>query len=332
MEEKIEKELNENKAPVEETKKAKELVQINKPDGDKESFEIERERSTLYADYKKSRKISNIITCVVLVVGLAGVILITQQSLPLTITGWSLMGATVLGLVAYYIVNKNKFPNKTREYIKTITKLINEHTFRADEFTDVVTDPQEKFDISELIADGVYQDVAIAQSRNVVRGKYAGKDFLYAEVALFKQQATRNKKEGPMFVGKYISYPNNLEMKGRIVINLKKSDTPLDVPTGVGDLTVLKEQPNLGVYGLKETDVEKVLGKKFYAGLLEDLAIKEHLINVNVVVWAGKSAIYFSYDDAAMGLPFDKEFDRKPYDQMADNLSDAFALLNKIGK
>lgn len=338
MEEKIEKELNENEAPVEakveETKEKAELVTIGKPDNSEESFDktIERERSALYENYKKSRKISNIITVCVLVVGLAGVILITQKSLALSITGWSLMGATIIGLIVYYAINKNKFPNKTREYIKLITKLINENTFADKRFTEVVTDPKEKFDVAELIADGVYADVAIAQSRNVVRGKFDGKKFLYSEIALFKQQATRNKKEGPMFVGKYVSFPNELEMKGRIVINIKKSDSPLDLPTGVGDLSVLEENSNLAVYGLKETNVEKVLGKKFYAGLQQALALKEHLINVNVVVWAGKSAVYFSYDDGAMGLPFDKPFERKAYDQMADNLTDTFELLSKIGK
>ena len=352
MEEKIENELKENNDPVEEVPTEvqaqeqepqkqeaeeapkKNLVSVEKPDNNEEGFDkvIERERSVLFNEYKKSRKISNIITVGVLLVGLAGVICITQKNMALTIVGWSLMGATVLGLIIYYAINKNKFPNRTREYIKLITKMINENTFKNEQFTDVVTDPEEKFDVAEVIGDGVYADLGIAQSRNVVRGKFAGKDFLYGEVALFKPQQPKAKKEGPVFVGKYISYPNNLQMKGRIIVNIKKSESPLDLPTKIEDLTALHESANLAVYGLKETDYERVLGKKFFKEFTEDLALKDHLINVNLVVWAGKSAVYFSYDDGAMGLPFDKPFDKQPYDQMADNLTDAFELLNKIGK
>ena len=334
MEENKELELNENEAPKEEAEKKQNLVNIKKPDNEEEGFDkvIERERSNLFEDYKKSRKISNIITVFVLLAGLAGVICITQQNMALTIVGWSLMGATIVGLVVFYAVNKNKFPNKTRAYIKLITKTINENTFKDERFTDVVTDPEEKFDVAEVIGDGVYADLGLAQSRNVVRGKFAGKNFLYSEVALFKPQATRSKKEGPVFVGKYISFPNELEMKGRIVINIRKTESPLDLPTKTDDLTVLEEKPQSVVYGLKETNFEKVLGKKFLANFSEDLALKDHLINVNLVVWAGKSAIYFSYDDGAMGLPFDKPFERQAYDQMADNLTDAFELLSKIGK
>ena len=334
MEENKELELNENEAPKEEAEKKQNLVNIQKPDNEEEGFDkvIERERSNLFEDYKKSRKISNIITVFVLLAGLAGVICITQQNMALTIVGWSLMGATIIGLVVFYAVNKNKFPNKTRAYIKLITKMINENTFKDERFTDVVTDPEEKFDVAEVIGDGVYADLGLAQSRNVVRGKFAGKNFLYSEVALFKPQATRSKKEGPVFVGKYISFPNELEMKGRIVINIRKTESPLDLPTKTDDLTVLEEKPQSVVYGLKETNFEKVLGKKFLANFSEDLALKDHLINVNLVVWAGKSAIYFSYDDGAMGLPFDKPFERQAYDQMADNLTDAFELLSKIGK
>ena len=88
-----------------------------------------------------------------------------------------------------------------------------------------------------------YADLGLAQSRNVVRGKFAGKNFLYSEVALFKPQASRSKKEGPVFVGKYISFPNELEMKGRIVINIRKTESPLDLPTKTDDLTVLEEKP-----------------------------------------------------------------------------------------
>lgn len=337
MEEKIENELKENEAPVEEAKENvvnTKLVSIDKPDNSEENFDrvIERERSSLYSEYTKSRKVSNIITVAIMFVAVGSVICVTQKSMVFNIIGWCLIGLCAVGLVVYYALNRNKFPNKTKAYIKLITKLINENTFRDEKITDAETDPEEKFDVAEVIGDGVYADLGLAQSRNVVRAKYSGNKFLCAEVALFKPQATRSKKEGPVFVGKYVSLQNELEMKGRIILTIKRNESPLDLPTKTDDLTVLKEEPTLVVYGPKETDYEKVLGKKFYKEFVDRLALKDHLINVNLVVWAGKSAVYFSYDDGAMGLPFDKPFDRKPYDQMADNLSDALELLTKIGK
>ena len=335
MEEKIENEVVETEEIAEETttKQDSNIITIEKPDESEESFDrtIERERQVLFTDYQKSRKISNIITIVVLLIGLGGVILITQKNLVMTIIGWSLMGATVVGMLIFYIVNKNKFPNKTREYIKTVTRLINEQTFKDKRFTDVKTNPEERFDVSEVIGDKVYSGLAQAQSRNVVHGKFDGQDFLYSEVALFKAQTSR-KKEAPVFVGKYISTANKLEMKGRIILNIKRTESPLDLPTEIGDLTVLNETPNLAVYGLKETDAEKVLGKKFYNSFIKEFELKDHLVNVVLVVWAGKSAAYISYDDGAMGLPFDKPVDKNAYDQMSDNLAKAFELLTKIGK
>ena len=343
MEEKIEKELNNNEEKPTEVQAKQEssaeeanknIVVIEKPDTTEESYDkvVERERSTLFAAYQKSRKISNLITVFVLLAGVGGVVLITRQNMVCTIIGWALMGATILGMIIFYFVTRNKFPDKTREYIKLIQKKFNENMYADANFTDVTTDPNEKFDVSEVIADGVYDAVAIAQSRNVIHGKYDGKNFLAAEVALFKQQVSRGKKEAPLFVGKYISFPNSLEMKGRIVINIKNPESPLDLPTGVADITALEDKPNLAVYGLKETNVEKVLGKKFYERFLNDFALKDHLVNVNLVVWAGKTAIYCSYDDGAMGLPFDKPFDKTGQNQMVENSLDAFELFNKIGK
>ena len=331
-----EKEQKVEEAPVEaapqEEKPNENLIKIGKPNEDEEAYDavIEKERASLYGDYNKSRKYSNIITVAVLVVALAGMILAFQENMILTIIGWALIGVTIIGMLVYYFVNRNKFPNKTREYIKTITRLINEQNFKNEAFNEVVTDPTEKFDISSIIGDGVYSEVASAQSRNIVRGKYNEKEFMYAEVALFKKAAT--KKDGPMFVGKYISVPNKLEMRNRIVINIKNGEKAVDLPNAVSDLTKVVETPTLDVYGLKETKPELVVGKKFYESFVNEFALKDSLVNVNLVVWAGRTAIYLSYDDAAMGLPFDKPFNKEAYEQMFNNVDKFFELNEKIGK
>ena len=118
-----------------------------------------------------------------------------------------------------YVVNKNKFPNKTKAYIKDLTRRLNENTFKDERFTDVRSNPEEKMDLEDVVGDSVYDNLATVASRNVVRGKFNDAEFLYGEVALGK--ATTNKKEGPIFVGKYISMPNKLELRGRIIIKSK---------------------------------------------------------------------------------------------------------------
>lgn len=328
--------LEKNVAPQENSEaQAISLITFEKPKLDAPSYDktVEEARDELYKAYRKSRKISNIITIVVLIAGLGGMLCITQNDPNLAflpIIGWVIIGLTVAGLFAFYLFNRNKFPNRTREYIKVITKALNEANFADEKFTEVTSNLEEKLNIEEIIGDSAYENVASVSSRNVIHGKYCGNDFLMAECAL--NRPSQNKKEGPLFVGRYLTLPNSLEMKGRIIISIKNHQTPLDLPNKVNDLTCLKDEQALSIYGLKETDVEKVLGKKFYNEFLSKFALKDHLVNVNLVVWSGKSSLYLSYDDAAMTLPFDKPLVKEAVDQMIENLNDACALLMKIGK
>lgn len=328
------KEIVEEKAEekVEETPSNESAyISVEKPDPNEEPYYkvIEDRRSILFKEYTKSRRISNIITICILLIAIGAMILITQRNMVCTIIGWSLAGATVIGLIIYYLVNKNKFPNKTREYIKVLTQKLNENTFEDEKFTDVKTDPNEKMDASDLLGDAVYANIGNASSRNLVRGKYNDKEFYYAECALIKAGAT--KKEGPMFVGKYISFPNNLEMKGRIIITLKKKEDAVDLPTQIGDIDVLKQEDTMVVYGMKDANYERILGGQFLKNISR-LTPNVHLLNVNMVVWAGKTGLYLSYDDAVMALPFDKPFDKEANDFLKSNLMDAFELMDKIGK
>ena len=48
---------------------------------------------------------------------------------------------------------------------------------------------------------------------------------------------------------------------------------------------------------------------------LRRLNVEGHLLNVNVVFWGGHTAVYISYDDPILSVPFDKEFDKSAYEQ-----------------
>ncbi|MCQ2776350.1 MAG: hypothetical protein MJ217_01335 [Bacilli bacterium] len=319
-----------NETEVKEDDSSSLLVAVEKPDLSEDyGVHIEDARKELYAAYSKSRKISNIITIGIMLVAVAAVILLTQQNAVMTVIGWCLAGAAVIGMLVYYIVTKDKFPNKTRAYIKDLTTTLNEQTFKDERFTNVVTNQDEKMDPSEVIGDSVYENIGNISSRNVIRGEFAGKKFTFVEIALQKAQAT--KKDGPMFVGKYLTLENRLELKGRLLINLKKAEEPVDLPTQIGDLTVLEDDNGFVVYGFKDCDYKKILGTKFISNLKE-LMPKEHLLNLNVVVWAGKCAAYVSYDDAAMALPFDKPFEKDANDAANADVLKLFESFNEIGK
>lgn len=318
--------------PIEEKEEDNSTKQvIQKPDKDSEPYnvKIENARKDLFAAYTKSRKISNIMTVGVLVVAVAAMLLITQKDSVMTIIGWSLAGATFLGLVLYYALTKNKFPNRTKEYIREITVVLNENAFADDKFSDLLTDPNEKVQIEDLIGDDVYESLGNIASRNVVRGKYGDKQFMYGEVALHKAAAT--KKDAPLFVGKYISISNKLNMKGRVIINLKRGENPVDVPTKIGDLEALLDTPEMAIYGIKSCEYEKALGTEFLSKI-KNLMPQDHLMNTNIVVWGGKTGIYLSYDDASMALPFDKPFDYKANDQIVENMKVALDCNDILGK
>lgn len=323
---------NEQEKPVDqETTESIKGQPVEKPSEDDEPYDvaIETARSSLFAAYNKSRKISNFITVIILVIAVGAMLLITQENAVMQAGGWVLAGGALVGLVVYYFVNKNKFPERTRAYIKDLTRSLNENTFKDEKFTEVTTNPDEKMSVEDVIGDSVYDDIGSVASRNVVRGKFNDSEFLYGEMALGKTGAT--KKDAPLFVGKYISLPNKLELRGRIIINFRKAENPVDLPTSIGNLDLLLEEDGTFIYGFKDTDVKQVLGTLFLSKI-KALIPEGHLVNTNIVIWAGKSGYYLSYDDASMGLPFDKPFDKNCNEEGVANVLCAFECNDILGK
>lgn len=333
--------MNENENKKVETpvsnQEEKTLVKIEKPVEGIESYDvvIEKARKDLFAAYNKSRKTSNTLAVAVLVVAVVSMLLITnnwQDGEPnsvLTVLGWVIAGLALLGLLLYYGLTKNKFPNRTREYIKQITKLMDEHMFENVNFIDLVTNPDEKVQLEDMIGDDVYDSIGNIASRNVVRGKYVNKDMMFGEVAFHKQGAT--KKDNPLFVGKYVSVKNDISFAGRIIINMKGKEQQVDLPTKIDDLEVQENSEEMIVYAPKDTDYKKVLGHQFLSKI-KNLMPSGHLINTNIVIWGGKTGFYLSYDDASMSLPFDKPFMGKDFEQSVENVNDALAANELLGE
>lgn len=307
-----------------EEKDIKENVETVAEDAKPYQVVIEEERAKLFKSYSTTRRISNIIMFAVVGAIVGIMFLIMSNNQVLNIVGYALAGTLLLGMVLYYVLNRKKMPNRTKNYMELVSSALRNRMFK-DGYSDLKHDSEEKFEISDVAGDGVYKDATGTNSRNIVHGVYKGHHFTYGELALLRP-STRKQQVPPLFVGRYITLPNDLEFAGRFVFVYKNEKQPLDLPNAVEDLVVLEEKDGVTVYGPEGADFRKVLKTDFAAGLRK-IKINQHLLNINIVVWAGHTAAYISYDDVIMSFPFDKPFD---YDANEQSFAEFDAVMNLI--
>ena len=279
---------------------------------------IEDARQDLYKAYAKSRRISNILMFAV-VVAICGIMfMIIQNNQVLKIVGYSLAGALIVGMILYYVLTRKNLPNKVQKYVPFVMKTLNDKMFTMPGFSSIENNPEEKLQMDDLVGDGVYVEANNINSRNVVRGVYNGNHFLYAEAALTRP-AQKKQQVPPLFVGRYISVPNQMKFEGRFIFNFKNPKQPLDTPNAINDLKVLEEKDDFVVYGPENANYHDVIDNKIISQL-KKLQIEGHLLNLNVVFWGGHTAAYISYDDAILSVPFDKPFDKDGFEKSLDDL------------
>ena len=110
-----------------------------------------------------------------------------------------------------------------------------------------------------------------------------------------------------------------MKFDGRFVFVFKNPKEPLDLPNAVEDLKVLEEKEDFVVYGPEGANYHNVI-KNNAISQLHRIEIGGHLLNVNVAFWAGHTAVYFSYDDAIMSVPFDKPLDKAGLEKSFEDL------------
>ena len=118
---------------------------------------------------------------------------------------------------------------------------------------------------------------------------------------------------------------NKLSFDGRIIINFKGSKK-LDTPTCIDDLKLKEEPGDVDVYATEGLSVSDAFTTKAF-NALKRIEIKDNLVNINIVVWGGHTAIYLSYDDPVVNLPFDKAFCGSPIEQYKKNLLEIMAIM-----
>ena len=341
LEDDIKQEQNETeeKEIVEETQKPEQedinsifpgATPIEKPSKDAPPYDdvIEQARLAFSKVIKKNRIASYIAMAVVLALAVGAVILIGMQYMALKIVGWSLVGTAVVGMLVFYIVTRQIVPNATKEYIAVVNKQMNMRNFMDGQFTEVSTDKNEKMELADPISDAIYSNLNNIASRNVINGKFCGRSFKVADMGLY---SGAGKQRASAFVGKYMSYPNDLHFEGRYIL-VFKGQVPTDLPTDISDLVVLHEGDDMLVYGKEGNELEQDLGKDFLKEI-KKISIERHLLDLNVVIWSGHTAAYASYDDQIMTLPYQENYKKESNEQYADNLLDIFnsfkLLLNK---
>lgn len=312
------KNINENEELVE---KEQDIAAEDKP----YNVVIEEARQSLYKSYKTSRTISNILMLVV-VAAICGIMfLIISNNQVLKILGYSLAGALVVGMVVYYIINRKRLPNKIKEYVPFVAKILNDKMFSAQGFDNIEYKSEEKLAMDDLIGDGVYVDATGINSRNIVRGTYRGHHFTYAEAALLRP-SSRKQQVPPLFVGRYISMPNQMKFDSRYIFVFKNPKQPNDLPNKTDDLVVLEDKDECMVYGPEGANYHNDIDNKVISQL-KRLKVEGHLLNVNVVFWAGHTAVYLSYDDPILAVPFEHELDAKAFES---SLGDLMICFNAI--
>ena len=308
----------------EENIKVNEETEVKEAPVEEKTFDqiIDEERKKLYKSYMTSKRISNILMFVI-VAAICGIMfMIISNSLALKITGYVLAGVLLVGMIAFYLINRKRFPNKTKEYVALVSKTLNDEMFKNQGFSEINNNPEEKLAMDDLVGDGVYTGASGINSRNVIHGVYKNHHFLYAEAALVRP-STRKQQVPPLFVGRYISMPNDMKFDGRFVFVFKNPKEPLDLPNAVEDLKVLEEKEDFVVYGPEGAGYHSVI-KNNVLSQLRKLQISGHLLNVNVSFWGGHTAVYLSYDDSIMSVPFDKPLDKAGCEKSFEDLLISF--------
>ena len=307
-------------------------VAIEKPAKDAEDYAvaIENARLAFQKKFKAGRRNSYIMMALVLIIAIVSVVFITMKAPGFKIAGWVLIGVAVVGMLTYYIVTRNTMPHATKEYIAVVNKELNTRNFADPRFTDARTDKDEKLELSDPISDAIYKDLNNIASRNVINGQFQGRSFMIGDMGLYSGSGRSRTSN---FVGKYISYPNDLHFESRYIITISGA-TPVDLPTDIDDLVKIVEEEGFVIYGKEGSKPASDLGKAFMEKV-KNLKAEKPLLNLNLVIWGGHSSAYASYEDVIMTLPFEKPFDKTPNETYVRQLlaiMEAFQLLLKKEK
>ena len=293
-------------------------IEIKKPNPDDKPYDqkVEDERGIIIAQSKKGNLLSTISIVVVIALSITGLVLVFNN---MSIPAYILLGCALVALIVFSIIIHRVGKPDVKNYIVKASTAVNEYVFADNRFTEVRYDPSNKIQLEDIANDGVYKDLRRVASRNVCEGLFNGRSFKVCEAAFFKPIV--NRREQPAFIGKYLVLPNDLHFEGRIVL-IKKGETDADIPDALDDLTQLENEGKFFIYAPNENALKEV-DKKFIKGIKE-FDVSKHLMNLTIILWAGRTIVYASYDDPTITLPFNEPYQA---DTASDYRKDLIELL-----
>ena len=289
---------------------------------------IEASRDDFYTTFSKQRRISNLLIPIVgLTMAGSLVLFLAVAENWGKILGGVIIGVTLVGMIVFYILTKNKLPKKSQEYLRNFAISSDSYLVSKPEVKTPRLFFKKRYAIADFLPDRVYKDIVDIASRNLVEFYYKEHSIQMGEVALYTKGEKRNLKK-LLFVGRHLSFTNDYHFEGRYIINIKKKEA-VDLPTDFDDLVILKEQNNFAVYGKEGSNYVKDLGKDIANDLLS-IDCTGSLLNANIVVWPGHTAVYLSYDDSIVAIPLDKKLNSPAYQQLKKNIFDILVIF--LGK
>ena len=315
-------------SPEEDQKKLEQSLDLIDLVKDKEEGDfaenIEKERSNIFKTYKSARTKNNIIMVISVIAMVVSMVFLVKFPDWGPIVGGVILGAVIIFLIVHYILTKNLFPNTTKKYIRYFMKTADDYIFDIKDAHEQKLYFEKRYAVADTLGDRVYKDVIDCASRNIVTFSYKENPVEVGELALYKSAGKKYQKS-VLFVGKYMSLNNKYHFEDRYVISIK-GEKETDTPNDIEDLKVLSEQNRFVIYGKEGAKFEKDLGKDLINNL-KSIDCVGALLNVNIVFWAGHTAVYFSYDDSIVAIPFDHELKKDSYVQLKKNISDMLNIL-----
>ncbi len=295
---------------------------------------VEEGRQSFMKTYKLQNRISYIVLAVVLIFAIAGFILVladpTEEGIGwMAILGYVLIGVAVVAMIVQYILGRRGTPKKSAEYAALAIDTFNAYNYSSSDYSKVTYDELEKVDASEILADGVYYDVVDTKSQAVVRGCYGDALFKCANVSVLVKSDNKRQND-TAFLGRYITYPNTLKIDNRIIINLKGSKA-IDLPTNTFDLVKAVDDEVMTIYAKEGVSVKDAIPHRFLAAI-EEIGVTDSLLNVNVVLWSGHSAVYLTYVDEYVSVPVDHPLVEEQYIKGRDDILKTLKALKTINK
>lgn len=288
---------------------------------------VEESRKELYKTYSKQKRVSNILIPVVgLLMAAAFILFMAIKENWGKIVGGVIIGVTLVGMIVYYILTKNNLPNKSADYIRSFATHADNYVFSHADYSKAELYFKKRFAITDFLPDRVYKDIIDIASRNIVSFVYKYREITVGEGALYKQGAKKHQK-ALLFVGKYMTFSNDLHFEDRYIITIKGANET-DQPTDFEDLVVLHEQNKFSILGKDGAKFEKDLGKELINDL-KSIDCTGSLLNVNIVIWAGRTSVYMSYDDSVIAIPLDKELNSAAYQKLKKDIHNLLEILMK---